>query len=685
MSIDTTQQESEPDTAQLESLYERMLQIRLLEDAVHRLFLTNEIEGTTHLYQGQEAVAVGVCDVLEPGDTVAATYRGHGAALALGVDQTALLAELLGRETGTNGGRGGSMNVIALEHGLIGCFGIVGGSIAAATGAALASQLQRGRHDRGRVLRRRRHEPGVLPRMPQLRGRAGAPGRLRLREQPLRRVDLDVPRDRRRTTSPPGRRLRHARASRSTATTCSPCGRRRARPSRARARAQGPTLLEAQTYRHKGHSRVDPGKYRPKEEVDEWLDARPAAPARRAARRGAVERIQTRVEAELELALSVARAAACPTPTRRRTALQGVRRPMARGQLPRGDPRRPRRGDGARPERLLIGEDVEPGGVFNATPGLVDRFGQRPRHRHADLRAGLHGAAFGAAVKGLRPVVEIMFADFLGLVLDTLVNQASKYWYLSDEQASVPLVVRSRRRRRRPLRRLPLADADRLVPRRAGPEARRAVERRRREGPDEGGDPRRQPGDRLRAQDALRAQGRRAGRRGGARPDRQGGGARGRAQRRHDRRCARDGRARDAAAEQLAGEGIEAEVIDLRTLRPLDADDDRRLRREDRAGSSSSRRARPRAATPPTWSRWRSSWPGRSAPSGSRCPTSRFRSARRSRTGRGRRPPRSPPPRASSQPPSKPAVGPAPRSPRREIHANRGPGERGLRGRSTKR
>ena len=100
------------DSAELESLYERMLRIRLLEDAVHRLFLNNEIEGTTHLYQGQEAVAVGVCDVLERGDTVAATYRGHGAALALGVDQTALLAELLGRETGTNGGRGGSMNVI---------------------------------------------------------------------------------------------------------------------------------------------------------------------------------------------------------------------------------------------------------------------------------------------------------------------------------------------------------------------------------------------------------------------------------------------------------------------------------------------------------------------------------------------------------------------------------------------
>jgi acetoin:2,6-dichlorophenolindophenol oxidoreductase subunit beta len=92
---------------------------------------------------------------------------------------------------------------------------------------------------------------------------------------------------------------------------------------------------------------------------------------------------------------------------------------------------------------ILLGEDVEPGGVFNATPGLVERFG---KDRVIDMpisELAFTGAAFGAAVKGLRPVVEIMFGDFLGLVVDTLVNQSSKYWYLSNEQASVPLVVRS--------------------------------------------------------------------------------------------------------------------------------------------------------------------------------------------------------------------------------------------------
>ena len=92
---------------------------------------------------------------------------------------------------------------------------------------------------------------------------------------------------------------------------------------------------------------------------------------------------------------------------------------------------------------FVMGEDVEPGGVFNTTPDLVDRFG---RDRVIDTpisELAFTAAAFGAAVKGMRPVVEIMFGDFLGLVVDTLVNQASKYWYLSNEQASVPLVVRS--------------------------------------------------------------------------------------------------------------------------------------------------------------------------------------------------------------------------------------------------
>lgn len=97
-----------------------------------------------------------------------------------------------------------------------------------------------------------------------------------------------------------------------------------------------------------------------------------------------------------------------------------------------------------RDERVvLLGEDISLGGVFNATPDLQSTFGPDRVIDTPISELAFTGAAFGAAVKGLRPVVEIMFGDFLGLVVDTLVNQASKYWYLTNEQASVPLVVRS--------------------------------------------------------------------------------------------------------------------------------------------------------------------------------------------------------------------------------------------------
>ena len=123
--------------------YGHMLLIRLFETEMQRLFLKGEVHGTTHLCAGQEAVPVGVCSALETGDYLAGTYRGHGHALAKGTDPDALLAEMLGRTTGVCGGRAGSMNVIDIDHGLVGCFGIVGGSIAAATGAALAAKGQR--------------------------------------------------------------------------------------------------------------------------------------------------------------------------------------------------------------------------------------------------------------------------------------------------------------------------------------------------------------------------------------------------------------------------------------------------------------------------------------------------------------------------------------------------------------
>src|SRR3954451_24507071 len=128
-----------PSTELAVGLYRRMLLIRGFEDRVQSLFLRGEVYGTTHLYSGQEAVAVGFASVLRDGDRIACTYRAHGHLLAMGSEPEGLLAELLGRETGTNGGRAGSMNVVDPGHGVVGCFRGVGRRAAAPPGARAAA------------------------------------------------------------------------------------------------------------------------------------------------------------------------------------------------------------------------------------------------------------------------------------------------------------------------------------------------------------------------------------------------------------------------------------------------------------------------------------------------------------------------------------------------------------------
>ncbi|MDX6590344.1 MAG: acetoin:2,6-dichlorophenolindophenol oxidoreductase subunit alpha [Solirubrobacterales bacterium] len=127
----------------LSAAFAEMVLIRRFEEAVESLFLTGQVYGSTHLCIGQEAVSVGVAAALADDDWIACTYRGHGHVLARGSDPDAFMGELLGRSSGTGGGRAGSMNVVDLSRNIIGCFGIVGGSLAAATGVALALKHQR--------------------------------------------------------------------------------------------------------------------------------------------------------------------------------------------------------------------------------------------------------------------------------------------------------------------------------------------------------------------------------------------------------------------------------------------------------------------------------------------------------------------------------------------------------------
>ncbi|MGI8712795.1 MAG: thiamine pyrophosphate-dependent dehydrogenase E1 component subunit alpha [Solirubrobacteraceae bacterium] len=299
-----------------EDAYGRMLLIRLFETSMHRLFLEGEVHGTTHLYAGQEAVAVGTCLALEPDDYVTGTYRGHGHALAKGTAPAALLAEMLGRASGVCGGRAGSMNVIDIEHGLVGCYGIVGGSIAAALGAALSAQRQ-GRvsvafFGDGATNQGYFHECLNMAKVtnlplvflcennfyaeftPLAAATAGADIAARARAYDVPSAVVD------------GNDLWAVHAAAAEAV-------KRARGG------GGPTLLECQTYRHYGHSKSDPAPYRPKDELEQWLERDPLKLTRsRLLEDGSSEERIAAVEAEIntlmEDAVQAARDAPYPDP-----------------------------------------------------------------------------------------------------------------------------------------------------------------------------------------------------------------------------------------------------------------------------------------------------------------------------------------------------------------------------------
>jgi TPP-dependent pyruvate/acetoin dehydrogenase alpha subunit len=296
--------------------YGRMLLIRQFEAAMHRLFLRGEVHGTTHLYAGQEAVAVGVCMALDEGDWVAGTYRGHGHALAKGTAPEPLIAEMLGRATGVCGGRAGSMNVIDIEHGLIGCYGIVGGSIAAALGAGLSAK-RAGRvsvafFGDGATNQAYFHEclnMAAIESLPvvfvcennlyaeftpmeaatagaDIAGRGGAYG---VPSAMLDGNDLWAVRD------AAGQAVDRARGG------------------------HGPTLLECRTYRHYGHSKSDPAPYRSQDEVERWFEHDPLKLARaRLLDDGLAEEqiqaVEEAITAELEQAVENALAAPYPDP-----------------------------------------------------------------------------------------------------------------------------------------------------------------------------------------------------------------------------------------------------------------------------------------------------------------------------------------------------------------------------------
>jgi acetoin:2,6-dichlorophenolindophenol oxidoreductase subunit alpha len=261
-------------------MFERMAVIRRTEKAAYDLFMAGLVKGTTHLAAGQEAVAVGASAALRPGDYVFATYRGHHHAIARGATPQECLAELMSRSTGLCAAKGGSMHLTKAATNMLGSYAIVGSHLPIAAGAAWSALLRGtgqvsvaffgdGTTNIGAF-----HEALNLAAVWRLPVLFVCENNLYMEYTPIGNVTsvANPAADRAAANGLPGEvvdgndvvlvRDSVARAA-----------------ERARA-GDGPTVIEAQTYRHYGHSRADPAQYRPAEEVERWMKHDPLDLAR---------------------------------------------------------------------------------------------------------------------------------------------------------------------------------------------------------------------------------------------------------------------------------------------------------------------------------------------------------------------------------------------------------------------
>ncbi|MGH6814894.1 MAG: alpha-ketoacid dehydrogenase subunit alpha/beta [Hyphomicrobiaceae bacterium] len=442
----------------LKSMLHRMLVVRRFEERMAELFQQQQIKGTAHSYVGEEAIAIGACWGLEKRDFIVSYHRGHGHCIAKGARLDKMAAELMGRAEGYCRGLGGSMHIADLDLNILGANGIVGAGIGLGLGAALAAK-QRGDGAAGIaffgdgaanegifheslnlaaiwklpvVFICENNQYGLSGRAkdmaagPSIAARAAAYG------IPGERIDgNDVV-------------VVHDTAQRALAV--------------ARA-GEGPSLIEAMTYRWGEHSmRANLPRYRPVEEEAEWRAKDPILRLKTAIERtGALPAAEHaemtgRIAAQIDAAVDFAKAAPEPSPdiladaamapihapaaplpapgTRKLTYAQALNEALAQEM--------------ERDARVfVIGEDIgRIGGLFQVTKGLQDRFGALRVLDTPISENGFAAAAVGAAICGQRPVVELQFFDFVTHIMDQIVNQAAKFRYMLGGKPTVPIVFR---------------------------------------------------------------------------------------------------------------------------------------------------------------------------------------------------------------------------------------------------
>jgi len=292
----------------------------LFEQRAYDLFMQGLVKGTSHLSLGQEAVAAGFAVAMRPDDYTFCTYRGHAHTLVRGAPMDALMGELLGRSNGICGGKGGSMHLTSVEHGVMGSYAIVGAHLPIAVGAAWSAQYRKSGQVSVCFFGDGTTNIGAFHEALNLAAVWKAPvvfvceNNQYMEYTPIGAVTA----------------VERPAADRASAYGLEPlvvdgndvdAVYAMARDTIDRARAgDGPSLVEAVTYRHGGHSRADPGTYRPEEEVQAWL-ARDPIPAHRARLVAAgvaeadLDAIEAEVKTIVDAAEKVAREAPDPDPS----------------------------------------------------------------------------------------------------------------------------------------------------------------------------------------------------------------------------------------------------------------------------------------------------------------------------------------------------------------------------------
>jgi len=465
---------------QLMTMLRQIMEIRALEDNIADLLGKALLKGASHLYAGQEAVAVGAVSALRDDDLITSTHRGHGHAHAHG-DKAAktpaakqdhynkMMAEVLGKSGGYCKGKGGSMHIADVKHGNLGATGIVGGNIPVAVGAGLAQKLQGtdrvvvcffgdGASNEGTfheslnmaslwnlpvIFVAENNMYGMSVPWAKASKRSDIADRAAAYDIPGEVVDgMDV-------LSVRGAVLKAIERARL---------------------GDGPSLIEAKTYRYYGHSHSDPRAYRTRDEESYWRDRDPIKVQRqnmvtvKMLEETEFEALQQAVREKLDQAMEFSDESPVPDLTELETDVfapskftpadyendRRLRAALRDGSVNRVITYSQALVEAQREEMLrdsrvfLFGEDIGLyGGAYGATRGLFQEFGEWRVIDTPISEATIGGAAVGAAMAGMRPVAEIMYVDFTPLAMDQIANQGAKNRYMFGGNTSVPMVIRT--------------------------------------------------------------------------------------------------------------------------------------------------------------------------------------------------------------------------------------------------